>query len=90
MAEQYKYYLTTRDNPFDPQEQQDAWRLYDKMNHYDTEETLERFTKTSDELSDSDKEFDIAEAMLRIIARDPFNMYIRVKKPIREDVDVNE
>lgn len=90
MEEEYKYYLTTRDNPFDPEEQQESWRLYDKLNHYDTEETFERWLITSDEMSDSQKAFDTDEAMLRFIARDPFNMYIRVRKPIKSDVFVEE
>ena len=90
MATEFKYYLTTRDNPFDPETEQAAWRLYDKLNGYNTEELLARFAMTSDELDDSQKESDISEAMLRIIARDPFDRYIRVRKPVvKESVDAD-
>ena len=90
MAEEYRYYLTTRDNPFDPEEQQAAWRLFDKLNHYDTEEMLDNWTTTSDDLEDEEKELDTGEAMLRIIARDPNDRYIRIRKPIKSDVENEE
>ena len=82
MAEQYRYYLTTIDNPFDPVEQQDSWMLYDKLNGYDSNELLALFAKTSDELSDSIVQEDLKRAIARIIALDPTNMRVMVRKPM--------
>lgn len=90
MAEQYQYYLTTTDNPFDPCEQFDAWLNYDKLMGYDTLELLAREARTSDdELSDAENEREIDEAITRIIVRDPLNIYIRVRKqvPMQTQVD---
>ncbi len=82
MATQYRYYLTTIDNPFDPVDQLDSWLLYDKLNHYDSNELLARFARTSDELSDSVNQEEIRMAILKIMALDPNNIYTMVKKPL--------
>ena len=80
--QQYRYYITTTDNPFDPCDQFESWLLYDKMMGYDTLETLARFARTSDELSPSENQHEINEAITRIIVLDPLNMYKRVRKPM--------
>ena len=80
--ENYRYYLTTVDNPFDPVEQQSSWLLYDKLNGYDRNELLSRFARTSDELSDSENQKEIRGAIARIIALDPLNIYTMLKKPM--------
>ena len=82
MAEQMRYYLTTIDNPFDPVDEQDSWMLYDKLNGYDCNETLARFARTSDEISDSENQNEIRSAIARIIAPDPCNIYKMIAKPM--------
>ncbi len=82
MAKQYRYYITTVDNPFDPVDQQDSWLLYDKLNHYDSNEKLALLARTSDELSDSVNQEEIRRAILKIMALDPNNIYTMVKKPL--------
>lgn len=79
-SEQYRYFLTTIDNPFDPVEQQDSWLLYDKLNGYNSNEMLAKFANTSDELSDSITQTNIKDAIARIIALDPNNIYKVVRK----------
>ncbi len=82
VSERYGYYLTTIDNPFDPCNQFDSWYLYDELHGYGTCGLLARFAKTSDALSDAENADEINDAITRIIALDPFNIYKRVKKPI--------
>ncbi len=85
---QYRYYLTTVDNPFDPCNQFDSWYLYDELSGYGTCGLLARFAKTSDALTDEENAREINDAITRIIALDPFNIYKRVVKPLtRSDVD---
>ncbi len=80
--QQYRHYLTTIDNPFDPVDQQESWRLFDKLHHYDSEEKTARLACTSDEHSDSLNQQYIREAILELMAADPLNIYIMVQKPI--------
>lgn len=82
MAQQYRYYLTTFDNPFDPVDQQDSWMLYDKLNNYDSNEKLASLAKTSDELIDNVNQEDMRMAILKIMALDPNNIYTMIKKPM--------
>lgn len=79
---QQRYYLTTVDNPFDPVDELDSWLLYDKLNGYNSNELLARFARTSDELSDSENQLEIRNAIARIIALDPLNIYKMVEKPM--------
>lgn len=79
---QMRYFLTTVDNPFDPVDEQDSWMLFDKLNHYDSNEMLARFARTSDELSDSENQKEIRRAIAKIIALDPCNVYKMVEKPM--------
>lgn len=80
---QYRYKLTTVDNPFDPFEEEDAWRLYDVLNNYNSERMTALFASTSDELTAPLTQEHINEAITRIIALDPFNMYKRVRRPMQ-------
>lgn len=80
--EQFRYYLTTVDNPFDPLEEQGSWLLYDKLNGYDCNEMLARYARTSDELSDAENQREIRGAILKIMARDPNNIYTMIRKPL--------
>lgn len=79
---QYRYYLTTLDNPFDPVDDPDAWLLFDKLHHYNCNELVARFARTSDELSDSENQKEIRHAIARFIALEPTNNYIMLMKPM--------
>lgn len=80
MAKAVGVWLTTKDNPYDPVDQYDEWKLFDKMHHHDCEEVLARFAHTSDQLTDTENTIEIENAIKEIISVDPFNEYTMVKK----------
>lgn len=59
--------LTTEDNPYDPFENFEEWLMFDKTQGYHTCERLDRIAYTSDQLSDSENENAIEEAMNELI-----------------------
>ena len=70
--------ITTIDNPFDPFEQIEAWRLKDiELQHF-TCERLARITRLSPEMSDFEKEKEIERAIDEIIKYDPEDIFIKV------------
>ena len=71
--------LTTIDNPYDPFEQFDQWRMFDlDKDHYSCE-LLDRIAHTSDQLSDAENAEEIERAIDEIIAYDFLNIYKKVK-----------
>jgi hypothetical protein len=50
-----EYHLTTVDNPFDPFEEFQEWRVFDTSHGYNTLELLDRVIVTSDDLSEADQ-----------------------------------
>lgn len=74
------YYLTTKDNPYDPYEEFDQWFAYDTEKGYNTCGLLERVAHTSDDLSPEDNRIEINEAIDRIVLNDPTSTYKRVIK----------
>ena len=87
-SEKYDYYLTTKDNPYDPKTQYDEWYVYDLMLGYNT---LQRLAKTEDYLTKTlriESENSIHDAAINEIVRlDPLNMYI-VRKYKQEPEEV--
>ena len=73
-----KYYLTTVDNPFNPETQLDAWRQFDWEKGYYSESYLARIAKTSDQLSDEENDLEIERAIDEIIEYDFRNIYKKV------------
>ena len=73
-----KVYLTTVDNPFDPNTQFDDWLMYDIEKGYNTCEYLARIARTSDQLSDEENEEEINRAIDEIISYDFLNIYKKV------------
>lgn len=71
--------LTTLDNPWDPFTRFDDWYAFDEQAGYHTCGLLARFTVSSDELSESDQEIAIEEAMKEIISINPTGNYRIVK-----------
>lgn len=72
------YMLTTFDNPFNPFEQFDSWFLFDVEKGYNTCSRLDRIAKTSDTMSEKEKEEAMNEAIDEIIKYDPLHIYRRV------------
>lgn len=73
-----KVYLTTKDNPFDPNTQFDDWLMYDIEKGYNTCEYLARIARTSDQLSDEENEEEINRAIDEIISYDFLNIYKKI------------
>ena len=86
----YEYRLTTKDNPFDPFTQYDSWLNFDRLHAVEhgnvyTDQLLARFARTSDELSDSEYNDEINDAITRIIVVDPLDIYRRVRRKVEND-----
>lgn len=72
--------ITTIDNPFDPFEQIEAWRMFDIEKQHFTCERLARITRLSPEMSDFEKEQEIERAIDEIIKYDPEDKFIKVTR----------
>lgn len=70
--------LTTIDNPFNPFTHWDEWKRYDEDKKYFTCEYLARIAKTSDELSETDYDKAIEDAINEILSLNINGMYTKV------------
>ncbi len=75
-----EYMLSTKDNPYDPFVDYDFWFAFDTQNGYNSCSLLARVANTSYDLSESENNAEIDRAITEIIAHDPTEMFIRVKK----------
>ena len=70
--------LTTVDNPFDPFTQFDEWQRFDEGKGYNTCAYLARIARTSDELSETDQNLAIQEAIDEIVRMNILGIYKKV------------
>ena len=82
---EYKCQLTTNDNPFDPFEQFDSWRMFDIEKGYYTSEFIARLVNFSDDMTEKEMDEEYERAIDEVIKRDFLNIYIKVKKPRTDD-----
>ena len=75
-----KAMLTTVDNPYDPFVDFPEWYAWDTSNGYNTSSFLARVVNTSYELSDTDMERSIEEAIDQIVAENTNGMYRKVTR----------
>ncbi|MET0786938.1 MAG: hypothetical protein ABWY25_09545 [Paenisporosarcina sp.] len=75
-----KTMLTTVDNPHSPFDEFDAWYAYDVSSGYHTSSFLARVLVDSDQLSDSDLEFSIEQAIDEIVKENVLGIYRKVTK----------
>ena len=75
-----KIYLTTVDNPYDPDKEFNKWFLFDVEKGYNSVDYLGRIARTSDQLSDKENEEEIERAIDKIISNDFINIYKKIKK----------
>lgn len=75
-----KVYLTTVDNPYDPDKEFNKWFLFDVEKGYNSVAYLGRIARTSDQLSDKENEEEIERAIDEIISNDFLNIYRKIKK----------
>lgn len=76
------YFLTTFDNPYDPNDNFAAWFMFDIDKGYNSCGLLDRVARTSDAMSDEENNKEINRAIDEIIKFDPQNIYTKV--PVRE------
>lgn len=77
-----EYALTTTDNPYDPYTQFDEWIAMDRqLGHYTCEYLARICENISYELSQEEQNALICEAIDKIIANDPFEIYTKAYAP---------
>ena len=77
--------LTTFDNPFDPFEQFDSWRMFDiEKGHY-TCEYLARIAKISDDMTEKEYDEEIERAIDEIIKHDFLCKFKKVTRVVGEN-----
>jgi hypothetical protein len=75
-----RYMLTTFDNPFNPFTQFDEWFQWDVAAGYHTSSLLARITIVSPDLSDTDQELAIQQAIDEIVRENVSGMYKKVSE----------
>lgn len=75
-----RVYLTTNDNPYDPETEFALWYSFDKQNNYDSCDYLARIARTSEQLSDEENEAEIESAIDEIIKHDFRKVYKKLVK----------
>ena len=76
--------LTTIDNPFDPFEQFTSWLLFDKEKGYNSSERLMRIANISDDMTQKEVDEEIERTIDEIIKYDFMNIYVKVKKELKQ------
>lgn len=71
------YMLTTIDNPYDPFTHWDEWYAYDEASGYHTSGLLGRITKSSHELSETDENLAISQAIDEIVQENVLGIYTK-------------
>lgn len=82
MANERRVFLTTEDNPYDPENEFEEWYDYDLRAGYDTLGLIARYAWTSNDLPDEDNEAERENAIDTIIK---WNFTGNYKKIVRED-----
>lgn len=75
-----RYMLTTFDNPYNPFTQWDEWFKWDLAAGYQTASLLARIAVVSPELSDTDQELAIQDAIEEIVRENVSGMYRKVSE----------
>lgn len=74
--------LTTTDNPYNPFDDFDKWNNFDVQQGYYTCAYLARITRTSDELTDTEEQQAIQDAINEILKLNLLGLYIKVERNI--------
>ena len=70
--------LTTIDNPFNPFEDFVNWYNFDCDYHYNTCDKIARIANVEEDFSQIEEIAEIERACDKVIALDPFNIYIKI------------
>ena len=76
--------LTTIDNPFNPFEDYSSWLMFDKEKGYDSAERLMRIANIFDDMTQKEVNEEIERAIDEIIKYDFMNIYVKVKKELKQ------
>lgn len=76
--------VTTIDNPHSPFDDFAAWYAYDVSSGYHTASFLARIVQASDQLSDSDYDLAIEQAVDEVVNENVLGIYIKVEKDFEE------
>ncbi|UNI72552.1 MAG: hypothetical protein [Chaetfec virus UA24_144] len=79
------YYLTTEDNPYDPEKQFDDWFSFDEQMGYHSSGYLARIAKTSPDLSEADQQLAINDAVDEIVQLNLTGNYKRIVRDVELD-----
>lgn len=74
-----QFMLTTVDNPYDPFTHYDDWFAFDAAQGYHTPGLLARVANSSDNLSETDNDDEINDAMDFIVFYNPFGVHKKIK-----------
>lgn len=83
-AEEEQSMLTTIDNPYDPFTQWDEWFDWDTAAGYYTPAYLARVVVTSDQISDTDQEVAIENAIDDIVRDNVLGLYKKVTRKYQD------
>ena len=78
-----EYMLSTSDNPFNPYTHWEQWYAFDVAAGYHTSAYLARIVVTSHELSESDQDLAITQAIDEILEFNLTGNYIKVFPPVK-------
>lgn len=70
--------LTTVDNPYNPFTENNEWEVFDQRAGYHTTSYLARIVKTSSDLSESDQDAAIEDAINQIVELNILGLYRKV------------
>ena len=85
-----EHMLTTVDNPFNPFTEYDEWNAYDEALGYYTTSFLARIVKSSDDLSEADKNVAIENAIDEIVEENVLGLYRKVSSDDKVFANDNE
>lgn len=77
-----RVYITTSDNPFDPEKQFDQWKTFDELQGYNTCSYLARVVRSSPDLSPLDQAIALETAIDEIVKYNVLGIY---KKVVKDD-----
>lgn len=76
------YALTTKDNPYDPFDQWNAWFNFDMQKKYNSCGLLARIAEIDDSMTEEEKQTEFDRAIRQILKYDFENLYRRVEKDV--------
>lgn len=77
---------TTMDNPYNPFTHWDEWLAYDLIHQYSTCQLVAAFDESSILMDEDEYEYEVEQAINRLLDFDPFGIHIKVRENNADDV----